>query len=45
MADKKFDVKGLELYYGQFKALKNINMSIDKNEITAFILKHIKSNE
>ena len=37
MADKKFDVKGLELYYGQFKALKNINMSIDKNEITAFI--------
>lgn len=37
MANKKFDVKGLELYYGQFKALKNINMSIDKNEITAFI--------
>ena len=37
MADKKFDVKGLEIYYGQFKALKNINMSIDKNEITAFI--------
>ncbi|MBS4929979.1 MAG: phosphate ABC transporter ATP-binding protein [Clostridiales bacterium] len=37
MANKKFDVKGLELYYGQLKALKNINMSIDKNEITAFI--------
>ena len=37
MADRKFDVKGLELYYGQFKALKNINMAIEKNQITAFI--------
>ena len=33
----KFSVKGLSLYYGDFKALKNINMEIQENEITAFI--------
>lgn len=33
----KFSVKDLSLYYGDFKALKNINMEIQKNEITAFI--------
>ncbi len=33
----KFDVKGLDLYYGEFHALKDINMSINKNEITALI--------
>ena len=37
MEEKKFDVKGLDLYYGQFKALKNINMAIEKNKITALI--------
>ena len=33
----KFDVKGRDLYYGEFHALKDINMSINKNEITALI--------
>ena len=33
----KLEVKNLDLYYGFFKALKNINISIPKNEITAFI--------
>lgn len=33
----KFSVKDLSLYYGDFKALKNINMEIQENEITAFI--------
>ena len=33
----KFEVKDLNLYYGDFHALKNINMKIPKNEITAFI--------
>ena len=33
----KFEVKNLNLYYGDFHALKNINMKIPKNEITAFI--------
>ena len=33
----KFEIENLELYYGDFKALKNINMNIAKNEITAFI--------
>lgn len=33
----KFDIKNLELYYGDFKAVKNIDISIPKNKITAFI--------
>lgn len=32
-----FEINDLELFYGSFKALKGINMSIPKNEITAFI--------
>lgn len=33
----KFSIKDLDLYYGDFKALKNINLEIDAHEITAFI--------
>lgn len=33
----KFDIKNLELYYGDFKAVKNIDLAIEKNKITAFI--------
>ena len=33
----KFDISGLDLYYGDFHALKNINMKIQEHEITAFI--------
>ena len=33
----KIDVSNMELYYGDFHALKNINLSIDANEVTAFI--------
>ena len=33
----KFDVQNLDLYYGDFQALKNISMNIKSNEITAFI--------
>ena len=33
----KINVKDLNLYYGDFHALKNINMDIPANEITAFI--------
>ncbi len=36
-ADIKFNVDNLELFYGNFKALKGINMEIKKNEITALI--------
>ena len=36
MADK-FTVRNLELYYGDFHALKNINMTLPENEITACI--------
>ena len=35
----KFSISNLDLYYdnGAFKALKNINLEIQANEITAFI--------
>ncbi len=33
----KFTIENLDLYYGEFKALKNINLNISPNEITAFI--------
>ena len=33
----KKDVSNMDLYYGDFHALKNINLSIDANEVTAFI--------
>ena len=34
---EKFKISNLDLYYGDFHALKNINMNIQPNEITAFI--------
>ncbi len=33
----KISVQNLELWYNDFKALKNINLELGKNEITAFI--------
>ena len=33
----KIDVKNMDLYYGSFHALKNINLDIYENQITAFI--------
>lgn len=33
----KFSISNMELYYGSFKALKNINLKIKEKEITAFI--------
>ncbi|HIT63416.1 MAG TPA: phosphate ABC transporter ATP-binding protein [Candidatus Ventrimonas merdavium] len=33
----KLNIKNMELYYGDFKALKGINLDIPANEITAFI--------
>ena len=36
-ADIKFNVDNLEFFYGNFKALKGIDMEIKKNEITALI--------
>ncbi len=37
MSDYKFNVKRLDLYYGDFHALKDINMEIKSNMVTAFI--------
>ncbi|MFR4165978.1 MAG: phosphate ABC transporter ATP-binding protein PstB [Dorea formicigenerans] len=41
MADQskkyKFDISNLNLHYGDFHALKDINMQIEANKITAFI--------
>lgn len=33
----KFSISDLDLYYGSFKALKDVNLEIDQYEITAFI--------
>ena len=33
----KFSISGLDLYYGDFQALKNINIQMNANEVTAFI--------
>lgn len=33
----KFEVKDLDLYYGEFHALKNINLALPEKAITAFI--------
>ena len=33
----KFEIENLNLHYGDFHALKNIQMDIAENEITAFI--------
>lgn len=35
--DFAISVRDLDLYYGDFKALKNINMDIERGKITAFI--------
>ena len=35
--ESKIKVQNLDLYYGDFKALKAINLDISPNEITAFI--------
>lgn len=33
----KFEVKDLNLYYGDFHALKDVNLNLEENKITAFI--------
>ncbi len=37
MTENKIEIKDMNLYYGDFQALHNINMNIRANEITAFI--------
>lgn len=37
MSNIKFDIQNLDFYYGDFKALKNINMQIEEGLVTAFI--------
>ena len=33
----KISIKNLDLYYDDFKALKDVNLEIETNKITAFI--------
>lgn len=33
----KFQIQNLDLYYGDFQALKNVNLAVPSHEITAFI--------
>jgi phosphate transport system ATP-binding protein len=37
MNEQVFNIKNLDLYYGKFQALKNINLEIEKNKVTALI--------
>ena len=37
MSMNKFEISNLDLFYGDFKALKNINLNISEGDITAFI--------
>lgn len=37
MNEIKFNVKNLNLFYGEFQALKNINLEIKNNKVTALI--------
>ena len=37
MSEYKIDVKNLDLFYGDFQALKNIDIDIEEHEVTAFI--------
>ena len=32
-----FDVKGLDVYYGSFRAVRDVDIDVHRNEITAFI--------
>jgi phosphate transport system ATP-binding protein len=36
-ADKVFDAKNLSIYYGAFRAVTDVSLSVYQNEITAFI--------
>ena len=36
-APSKIQVRNLNFYYGKFHALKNINLDIAKNQVTAFM--------
>ena len=33
----KINIKDMDLFYGSFQALKNVNLEIEPNKITAFI--------
>ena len=33
----KIDIKDMDLFYSSFQALKNVNLEIEPNKITAFI--------
>jgi len=37
MSGLKIDVRGLDLFYGEFQALKNINFSIEEQDVAALI--------
>jgi phosphate transport system ATP-binding protein len=37
MKKNAIEVKNLNFYYGKFRGLKDINLNIEENKITAFI--------
>ena len=40
----KFEVRNMDLYYGSFHALKNINIDIPEKEITASLVRPAAAN-
>lgn len=36
-SETKISMKNLNLYYGDFQALKNVNLELPRNKVTAFI--------
>ena len=37
MENSKVSIQNMDLYYGDFHALKNLNLEIPANQVTAFI--------
>ena len=37
MTSSILEIKNFSVYYGDFKAIKNVSMNIEKNKVTAFI--------
>ena len=42
--DEYFDIKNVNLYYGDFHALKNINMSIQEKNYSLYRIQRMREN-
>ena len=44
MENSKVSIQNMDLYYGDFHALKNLNLEIPANQVTAFIARPAAGN-